>query len=80
MPTLGGAIHLVDDDGNRSDRGELFIEPRALGLSLELLNKDDHEVYYSKCPDIGVVLRRHGDRIERLENGHYRARDGLMTL
>jgi acetyl-CoA synthetase len=82
-PTLGGAIHLVDDDGNRSDRGELFIEPPALGLSLELLNKDHHEVYYSKCPDIGVVLRRHGDRIERLENGHYRAQgrtDDAMNL
>ena len=82
-PTLGGAVHIVDDDGKRSDSGELFIEPPALGLSLELLNKNHHEVYYGGCPDIGVVLRRHGDRMELLENGHYRAQgrtDDTMNL
>ncbi len=82
-PTLGGAIHLIDDEGKRSDRGELFIEPPALGLSLELLNKDHHEVYYAGCPDIGVVLRRHGDSIELLESGHYRTQgriDDAMNL
>ncbi|MCP4963668.1 MAG: AMP-binding protein [bacterium] len=82
-PTLGGAIHLIDDEGNPSSSGELFIEPPALGLSLELLNKDHHEVYYAGCPDIGLVLRRHGDRIELLDNGHYRAQgrtDDAMNL
>ena len=82
-PTLGGAIHIIDDEGNLSDSGELFIEPPALGLSLELLNKDHHEVYYAQCPDIGVVLRRHGDQIELLDNGHYRTQgrtDDAMNL
>lgn len=82
-PTLGGAIHILDGEGRPTTSGELFIEPPCVGLSVELLNQDHHQVYYAGTPDIGVVLRRHGDHIERLDNGHYRAQgrvDDAMNL
>lgn len=82
-PTLGGGIHILDADGRPSDSGEVFIEPPTMGLSVELLNRDHHEAYYEGTPDIGVVLRRHGDHIERMEDGHYRAQgrvDDMMNL
>lgn len=82
-PTLGGGIHIIDDAGHLADDGELFIEPPSVGLSVGLLNRDHHEVYYAGTPDIGVVLRRHGDHIERLANGHYRTQgrvDDAMNL
>ncbi len=83
-PTLGGLIHVLDEDGNPSQVGELFIEPPTMGLSLELLNRDNDEVYYSDTPVLdGVRLRRHGDRIEKLPDGRYRAQgriDDVMNL
>lgn len=82
-PTLGGAVHILDEDGNPATSGEIFIEPPALGLSLELLNRDHHEAYYAGTPSPGVVLRRHGDHIEDLGNGHFRAQgrvDDTMNL
>lgn len=82
-PTLGGGVHILDEAGRPSDRGELFIEPPCVGLSVELLNRDHHEVYYAGTPNIGLVLRRHGDHIEKLDNGHYRTQgrvDDAMNL
>jgi acetyl-CoA synthetase len=82
-PTLGSGIHILDEDGNAADSGEIFIEPPTMGLSLELLNRDHHEAYYEGTPDIGVVLRRHGDHIERIAKGRYRAGgrvDDMMNL
>jgi acetyl-CoA synthetase len=82
-PTLGGGVHILDEAGNPTTSGELFIEPPAVGLSIELLNRDHHEVYYAGTPSIGVVVRRHGDHIEQLANGHYRTQgrvDDAMNL
>ena len=83
-PTLGGSVHILDEAGRPADVGELFIEPPTMGLSIELLNRDNDEVYYSGTPSIdGVPLRRHGDRIERLPGGRYRAQgrtDDAMNL
>jgi acetyl-CoA synthetase len=82
-PTLGGGIHILDEEGRPTSSGELFIEPPCVGLSVELLNRDHHEVYYAGTPDIGVALRRHGDHIEKLDNGHFRTQgrvDDAMNL
>jgi acetyl-CoA synthetase len=82
-PTLGGGIHILNDNGEPADSGEVFIEPPVLGLSQELLNRDHHVEYYAGTPDIGVVLRRHGDYIEQLDDGYYRAHgrvDDTMNL
>jgi acetyl-CoA synthetase len=83
-PTVGGAIHILDEAGEPARVGELFIEPPSMGLSTELLNKDHDEVYYEGAPVWqGVQLRRHGDRIERLPGGRFRAQgrvDDAMNL
>ena len=47
-------------------------------LSTSLLNKDHHEVYFagtSRGP-AGETLRRHGDQMERLPGGYWRAQGG----
>ena len=82
-PTVGGGIHILDENGKPARSGELFIEPPSLGLSQELLKADHHEVYYAGTPDVGVVLRRHGDHIEQLGGGRYRTHgrvDDAMNL
>lgn len=75
-PMLGVDFVLLDDDGQPTDSGEVFILPPSIGLSTELLNRDHHEVYFAATPpfpDNAIPLRRHGDQIERLPNGYYRA-------
>ncbi|HXV76035.1 MAG TPA: hypothetical protein VD788_06895, partial [Candidatus Polarisedimenticolaceae bacterium] len=47
--------------------------------------RDHDEVYYAGCPVSadGLPLRRHGDRLERLEGGYYRSQgraDDTMNL
>ncbi len=82
-PTLGLDIRILDDDGKPADAGELFIVPPSIGLSVELLNRDHHEVYYDGVPETDVPLRRHGDHFERLDDGTYRAHgrvDDTMNL
>jgi acetyl-CoA synthetase len=83
-PTLGGAIHVLDENGAPAETGELFIEPPTMGLSTELLNRDHDEVYYAGAPVVnGVRLRRHGDQIERLPGGRFRAQgrvDDAMNI
>ena len=84
-PALGSEIVILDDANHVSDVGELYLVPPAIGLSQSLVNGDHHEVYYAgvpRCPD-GRLLRRHGDRFERLPNGYFRARgrvDDAMNL
>jgi acetyl-CoA synthetase len=72
-PTLGLDVRILDDVGNEADTGELFLIPPSIGLSQTLLNRDHHEVYYEGVPDADVTLRRHGDHMQRLPNGYYRA-------
>lgn len=80
-PALGLDFVILDDDGHPADFGEAFLVPPSVGLSNELLNADHHEVYEAEVPRPG--LRRHGDQIERLPDGFYRAhgrRDDTMKL
>jgi acetyl-CoA synthetase len=81
---LGGEFVLIDEDGEVSDHGEMFLVPPIPGLSTVLLNRDHHEVYYKDTPVYqGIGLRRHGDELVRLENGYYRAQgraDDSMNL
>ena len=72
-PTLGLDIRILDDDGRTADEGELFVVPPSIGLSQELLNRDHRAVYYEGLPEADVPLRRHGDHVERLPGGYYRA-------
>jgi len=50
-----------------------------------LLNRDHHDVYFASTPTAsdGGMLRRHGDQIEQLPNGYFRAHgrvDDTMNL
>lgn len=84
-PALGSEIILLDEQGQLSDQGEVFLIPPAMGLSQELINRDHHEVYFADTPTgpEGQVLRRHGDQLQRLPNGYYLAQgraDDAMNL
>ena len=81
---LGGEFVLLDENHKPSDKGELFLIPPIMGLSTNLWNRDHHEVYFKGTPRYnGQILRRHGDQLERLENGFYKAQgrvDDAMNL
>jgi len=84
-PALGLGVVIVGDDGTPCDSGEMFLTPPSMGLSVSLLNRDHDEVYYRGTPQgpDGELLRRHGDEMERLPNGHFRAHgraDDTMNL
>jgi acetyl-CoA synthetase len=84
-PSLGLDVVIVDDQGRSAESGELFIVPPSIGLSTTLLNKNHHEVYFAGTPrgPEGQTLRRHGDQMERLPNGYWRAQgraDDTMNL
>jgi acetyl-CoA synthetase len=84
-PALGLDVMILAD-GQPASVGEAFIVPPSIGLSTELLNADHHRVYFASTPSFGsasIPLRRHGDQIERLANGYYRAQgrvDDTMNL
>lgn len=82
---MGFSWLLLNEAGEESAMGEVFFEPPALGLSTRLLNRDHHDVYFAEAPagPDGQVLRRHGDQIEALPGGYFRARgriDDAMNL
>jgi acetyl-CoA synthetase len=84
-PALGLYLVILDENGAPTDNGEVFIVPPSIGLSEKLLHQDHHEVYYAGTPrgPHGEMLRRHGDQIERLPGGCYRAHgrvDDTMNL
>ncbi len=82
-PTLGIDFRILDEAGGPASSGELFLVPPSIGLSTELLNRNHHEVYYEGTPETDEVLRRHGDHMEALEGGYYRAHgriDDTMNL
>ena len=81
---LGGEFVLLDENNKKSTKGELFLIPPIMGLSNTLLNKNHFDVYYKDTPTHkGQLLRRHGDELEQLENGYYKAQgrvDDAMNL
>ena len=83
-PALGIDVRILDEDNNAAASGELFLVPPSIGMSEILLNRDHHEVYFAGTPRLdGVPLRRHGDHLEELEGGYYRAHgrvDDTMNL
>jgi acetyl-CoA synthetase len=87
-PALGVDFVVLDENGRpvaEGETGELFLFPPALGMSQRLLNASHDEVYYEGCPrgPKGEVLRRHGDRIQVLPGGAYKAQgraDDAMNL
>jgi acetyl-CoA synthetase len=74
QPVIGLTLSLFDDEGQPSDRGEVFLAGPAMGLSTTLLGGDHHETYYADTPkdSEGRPLRRHGDSLEALGDGWYR--------
>ena len=84
-PALGLDTVICDEEGQPTDNGEIFVIPPSIGLSTELLNKDHYEVYFEGTPQLPKLppLRRHGDGVERLDNGYYRIHgrvDDTMNL
>lgn len=87
-PALGLDLVILDDHGREvgdGAGGEAFLVPPSIGLSQSLLNRDHHEVYHAGCPagPAGEPLRRHGDQMERLPGGYFRAHgraDDTMNL
>ncbi len=83
-PTLGLDFVLLDENGKDADSGEVYLVPPSLGLSETLIGRDHHAVYYSKAPaHPRAPLRIHGDEIQRLPSGFYRAlgrMDDTMNL
>ncbi len=85
---LGIGLLMLDDQGRpaaEGEPGELFVVPPSIGLSQSLIGGDHHKVYYEGCPagPEGEVLRRHGDRMQRLHRGFFCARgraDDTMNL
>lgn len=82
--TLGGEFILLDENDKAGNKGEVFIVPPIMGLSNTLINRNHDDVYYKGTPTYkGKILRRHGDQMQRLENGYYKAQgrvDDAMNL
>ncbi len=74
-PAIGSRFVILEKRGRPADRGELFLVPPALGLSRRLINMDHDAVYHDHTPlgPHSEKLRRHGDEMQRLPNGYYRA-------
>ncbi|MEW6753149.1 MAG: AMP-binding protein [Candidatus Latescibacterota bacterium] len=84
-PALGLDLDILDEEGHPANRGEVFVVPPSIGLSTQLLGADHHEVYHAGTPPGpgGRPLRRHGDEMERLGGGYFRAHgrvDDTMNL
>jgi acetyl-CoA synthetase len=82
---LGLDAVILNEAGEPATTGEMFLVPPSIGSSTQLLNEDHHEVYFAKTPGgpSGEVLRRHGDRIETMSSGGWRAlgrTDDTMNL
>ncbi len=84
-PTLGLGMVILDESGQVSDKGEAFLIPPSIGFSTTLLNRDHHQAYYADTPlgPGGERLRRHGDQMQQLPSGRWRAMgraDDTMNL
>lgn len=83
-PALGMDFVLLNEE-NPAEQGEVFLHGPSIGLSQTLLNADHEEVYFQGTPRLNGYgrLRRHGDALERLPDGSYRAvgrSDDAMNL
>lgn len=74
-PSFGTELVQINDPGDDCEAGEVFLVPPAIGMSSELLHHDHDAVYFDGAPrgPTGQTLRRHGDAMERLPGGAYRA-------
>lgn len=74
-PGLGSQFVILGEDATLTDEGELYLVPPTIGLSRNLLNRDHFDTYYADVPKTkpGLILRRHGDRMQKLPNGYWRA-------
>jgi acetyl-CoA synthetase len=84
-PALGLDFVILDEQGQPSESGELYVVPPSIGLSNTLLNQDHHQVYFAQTPrgPRGELLRRHGDRMQKLPGGYWRGHgraDDTMNL
>jgi acetyl-CoA synthetase len=84
-PALGLDLVVLDERGVPDENGEVYLVPPAIGLSTTLLHRDHHDVYFAGTPrgPRGELLRRHGDHMECLPGGYYRAHgrvDDTMNL
>jgi acetyl-CoA synthetase len=82
---IGTEFVILDESGKESDEGEVFIVPPSIGLSTSLLKGDHEAAYFAGCPTgpHGEILRRHGDEMQVLPDGYYRAlgrADDTMNL
>jgi acetyl-CoA synthetase len=83
--SMGMDFTILDESGRPADVGEVFLVPPSIGMSTRLLNGDHDAIYYEESPlgPDGAPLRRHGDAIERLPGGYFRAHgrvDDTMNL
>jgi acetyl-CoA synthetase len=84
-PSFGVDLVTAGESESESKSGEILLVPPAIGMSVELLHHDHHAVYFAGTPrgPRGETLRRHGDAMERLPGGFYRAQgrtDDTMNL
>ncbi len=84
-PAMGFNLCILDKAEQPGPMGEMFFIPPALGLSTEIINGNHHEVYFEETPKgpNGELLRRHGDQMEALPGGYFRAHgrvDDAMNL
>ncbi|MBL8889327.1 MAG: AMP-binding protein [Planctomycetaceae bacterium] len=49
-PAIGMDFEILDEDGNPTTEGELYIVPPSIGLSQSLLNRDHYQTYYAGAP------------------------------
>lgn len=88
-PTMTTGFVLFDDEqtiypNDQPCIGEIGLFPSFFGASYTLLNADHDAVYFKGMPVYkGMRLRRHGDMIERMVGGYYKAHgraDDTMNL
>ncbi|MFP6686948.1 MAG: hypothetical protein VB934_19655, partial [Polyangiaceae bacterium] len=84
-PALGSRFVILDEQGQQAQIGELALVPPMLGSSSRLLHRSHQDVYFEGMPmgPVGEILRRHGDQVEHLGGGYFRAHgrvDDTMNL
>ena len=84
-PALGLDFVILDVHGNPANAGELFIVPPSIGLSTSCSIRITMRFISSGTPKSfdGKTLRRHGDQMQKLENGYWCAlgrADDTMNL